>query len=137
MKKIFLTLVLLTMGINSHSQSKYDELIIKTEIIKQSEMMLDQMLLYYAKQKPTVPNNIWGKVKNSLKYNSFTTKVKNIFEKHYTQDEVNEFIETIDKYGLKAYKPKPVVTEAMYNLGKEFGKDLGVQINSKLKDLGY
>ena len=137
MKKIILTLLLLGISYSSFSQSKYDELLVKTEMVKQSEMMVDQMLGYYAKQKPTVPNDVWDKVKNKISYDSFVASIKSVFEKYYTLEEAKDLIATIDTYGLKAYKPKPKVTEAMYALGKGFGADIGKQINANLKALGY
>lgn len=122
---------------NSFSQSKYDELLAKTEMVKQSEMIVEQMLEYYAKQRPTIPNNVWKEVKDDIKYTSFVPEVKEVFEKYYTLEEVTILIEMIDNYGLKAYKPKPEVTQELYIIGKDLGKDIGNQINIKLKQFGY
>lgn len=137
LRKILLTLLLLGTSYSSFSQTKYDELLAKTGMVKQSEMMVDQMLGYYAKQRPTIPSDVWDKVKNKINYNSIVTSIKSVFEKYYTLEEAKDLIATIDTYGLKAYKPKPEVTETMYALGKGFGTDIGKQINANLKELGY
>lgn len=120
-----------------YSQSPYDVLLEKLEVNKQSKMMVGKMIDYFAKQRPNVSTTQWETIRIGIDYSGFSQDVKKIIEQYYTLEEVSNLIRMIDSYGIKAYKPKPEITEKMYVLGKGFGADIGKQINAKLKELGY
>lgn len=120
-----------------YSQDVYDILLDKIEITSQSKMMVEQVVSYYAKQKPNVTLEEWEKVKSKIDYSTFISSVKNVFKTYYTIEDAKTLIQTIEEYGINAYKPKPEVTKAMYVLGKGFGVQIGEQINAKLKDLEH
>lgn len=137
MKIAFLTLTILLSNLLYSQTDKYDLLLNRMNIKKQSELMVDQMIDAYAKQKPNVSPSVWNELKNQKLSSSYLLEIKKIFKENYTPKEVDNLITTIDKYGINAYTPKPEITQKMYDVGKQFGKNLGNQILIKLKSLGY
>lgn len=133
-KFLFLFFSFITLG---YSQSTYNTLIEKIEISNQSKVMVGQMVDYFSKQYPNVPKEQWETIKDEIDYTDFISEIKTMLTKHYTIEEANDLIETIDAYGIKSYRPKPEVTAAMYDLGKKFGVNVGNQIRTKLKKFGY
>ncbi len=138
MKNLFLILILLfSMNIYSQKMDKYDLLINKIQVREQSDMMIKQIVDAYAKQKSNIPITVWEEIKKMKLNATFIVDIKNLFKRNYTVKEVDALIATIDKYGVNAYKPKPEVTQKMYDIGKVFGKEIGNQIRAKLSSLGY
>jgi len=136
MKKTIIILFIITQSTLS-AQSVYDELIDKTQMVEQSQVMISQMLSMFAERIPDVPDKVWEEIQSEIDYQSFVDEIKNIFKKNYTEDEARELINTIDQNGINAITYKPEVTEAMYELGKKFGGNLGLYIRKRLKELGY
>lgn len=134
---LLLLILLLTTSIYSQKLDKYDLLLKKIMIKEQSDIMIKQMVDAYAKQKPNVPIKVWQHIKEMPFSNSFLVDVKKLFKENYTAKEVDVLISTLDKYGVNVYKPKPEITQKMYDIGNKFGKNVGNQIAIKLKALGY
>ncbi len=135
--KLFVTITLLILQYILSAQSVYDALIEKTQTVAQSQVMISQILSYYAKQRPDVPQKVWQEIQSEINYQSFVTEVKEIYRQYYTETEAQEIIDTIDQYGINAVTYKPEITEAMYELGRKFGKQIGEHVKEKLKELGY
>ncbi|TGD56846.1 DUF2059 domain-containing protein [Flavobacterium humi] len=107
------------------------------QIKQQSEMMVNSMIDAYAKQKPNIPAAVWQDIKKLHFNDVYLKEVKKVFQENYTEAEVKDLMATVDKYGINAYKPKPAITEKLYEVGKNFGKSVGIQIQNRLKKLGY
>jgi|GEM_PF-6001162 len=136
-KDFFLIIIMFSLNIYSQKMDKYDLLINEIKLKEQSESMVNQMIDTYKKQRPDIPLYVWQELKKQKLNGDYIIAVKNIFKENYTSKEVDNLITTIDKYGINAYTPKPEITQKMYDVGKQFGKNLGNQILIKLKSLGY
>ncbi len=111
-----------------------DKLFILTKTKETTEVMVKQVIGMYQKQYPNVSMMTWGNIESNINYQGYYKKVKQIYSSNYTDAEIKELIKlytpkTMDKYTAKTKK----VEQQLYNVGKEFGKEISQLINSKIK----
>ena len=111
-----------------------DKLFVLTKTKETTEVMVKQVIGMYQKQYPNVSMMTWGGIESSINYQGYYKKVKQIYSSNYTDAEIKELIKlytpkTMDKYNAKTKK----VEQQLYNVGKEFGKEISQLINSKIK----
>ena len=111
-----------------------DKLFILTKTKETTEVMVKQVIGMYKKQYPNVSMMTWGGIESNINYQGYYKKVKQIYSSNYTDAEIKELIKlytpkTMDKYTAKTKK----VEQQLYNVGKEFGKEISQLINSKIK----
>lgn len=136
MKNIFI----LTLLINStllFSQSKKDamvnQLLEVIETKKETEGMMGGIIRQFIKKKPNVPQEIEQEIQNSLKYEAYYQKVREVYVNNYTEEELEELSSLFQQGKKEMYKAKTEkIKGLLYQIGKEFGKESVQIINDRL-----
>jgi uncharacterized protein len=145
--KLILILFIILNSINIYSQEIPNEY--KNEVLKYFELtnsadlskqILNQMLDTFKKSLKQVPEEIWDDLKNEFE-NSSQDILENlipIYYKYYTIDDIKKLNEFYDsEIGKKIIKYQSQITKESYDIGVEWGKEIGNRILKNLKDKGY
>jgi hypothetical protein len=133
-KIILFCLVTSLYSFQTPKTASVDKLFVLTKTKETTEVMVKQVIGMYKKQYPNVSFMTWGGIESNINYQGYYKKVKQIYSSNYTDAEIKELIKlytpkTMDKYTAKTKK----VEQQLYNVGKEFGKEISQLINSKIK----
>jgi uncharacterized protein len=143
MKKLILIITLYFLSFNSYSQTPATKEHIKTllemtGIAKIGVQMMENMLVTFKKSAPNAPTEFWDEFMKEVKPETLIELTIPAYAKHYTDEEV---LQLIDFYrtplGKKVIEKMPLVAQESYVVGAEWGKKLGEQVISKLKEKGY
>ncbi len=99
--------------------------------------IVEQGIIYYQKQKPAVPKEVWKDIENSINYQPYLSRTEHIFNENYTQAEIKILIDEAKANPNKPPLFKNIVQQQLYDAGKEFGKNYGNLITQTLKSKGY
>lgn len=99
--------------------------------------MVDQGIIYYQKQKPTVPQQVWKDIKSSIDYQPYLNLVEQIFDENYTQAEIQSLIYEVKENPKVTPRFKQIVQQLLYDTGKEFGENYANYIKQILVQKGH
>lgn len=125
---------MLFFSFQSITNSDLEELFKVNSTKASTEAMVKEVIGMYKKRYTNVSFITWSSIESSINYNSYYKRIKQIYSSNYTDAEIKELIKlynpkAMDKYTLKTKK----VETKLYDAGKEFGKELSLLINSKIK----
>jgi uncharacterized protein len=145
--KLILVIFIILNNINIYSQEIPNEY--KNEVLKYFELtnsadlskqIVNQMIDTYKKSLKQVPEEIWDDLKNEFE-NSSQNILENlipIYYKYYTIDDIKKLNEFYDsEIGKKIIKYQSQIAKESYDIGVEWGKEIGNRILKNLKDKGY
>ena len=144
MKKIVVVLVLFITGsLFAQKGDVYDDFIWRLGTGAKAKIFADEYIDNLAATKKDIPVGVWNSVKSGINYRQFLQDAKEVIKNNYTEQEVTEILnfyaitQNANPGGELVYDQKPQVTEQMYNVGKDFGRQLNYQIKSLLDAKGY
>jgi hypothetical protein len=141
MKKTLLAAILLTSAITSHAQYRMattDDIITLTKTRESTRQIVDLYLNGYQKKRPEIPADVWKKIGAEIDYTPFINEVSALYKKNYTPEELSRmaaYLRSNDqqKYGVLAKR----IEKDLYAVSNNFGKNLALRVEEKLKALGY
>jgi len=136
---LFLMLMLVTSLSYSQEDSKskaIDALLEENKARENTEQIMLGLIRSYVNKKPNAPKSLEQEILKSLDWKSYMAKVKAAYAKAYTEEEIKELTELHRSGKMEQYKQKSErVSQALYDIGSEFGRESVKVIQQKLQ--GY
>ena len=146
MKKItvFLCFIYST-SISFAQDNDYDDTLRKMFDVSGSEnsykTVITQMVTLFKQQYPAVSEEIWNEFEDeflSTSLDELVDKLVPVYRKYLT---IQDLLEIIDFYqtpaGRKFAKNTPLIMQESMEIGKEWGMEIGRELDAKLKEMGY
>lgn len=140
MKKIVFALTLLV-STTLFAQDKYDIFIQKIKMEEQVKVFVNNYIDKLAGESNGINAAQWIQIKAKMDYSPYFLGIKSVLKNNYTIKELDEIIEANDivspanDTGQFIFNPKPAVKEQFYNISRNFGKQLNVQIKKQIEKL--
>ena len=142
MKKLTILLFICLASVSAFAQnSKTDKLKQLLELQGSAEMgetVIKTMIEAYKKAYPKVDPKIWDEFTTEMKGNEMISLVIPIYDKYYTESDIDELIAFYKTpIGKKSIELMPVIMQESMAVGQEWGKKIAEKITKKLKEKGY
>lgn len=129
-----LVLSLLTTIAFSQSSANIDKLLQVNKTKETTQARVKEVLAFYQKKYPNVSFMTWSGIEANINYQTYFAKVREAYRSSYSEAEIKELIKlynpkTMDQYEAKSKR----IEQKLYDIGKEFGKELSAQIQAKVK----
>lgn len=103
--------------------------------------IISQMLGMFRQQHTQVPENVWEELEEDflkISLDDLVTHLSPVYEKHLTQNDIQEIIKFYSTPIGKKYAEKtPLITQESMQAGQEWGMKIGMNLQQKLKEKGY
>jgi hypothetical protein len=144
MKKNFITIILLAFTIFSYSQ---DNVTSKSEKIKNlmkltgsgsiGVTVANNMIDSFKKSLPEVKDEFWNEFKNEIKAEDLVNLIIPIYDKYFTENEIDELIKFYNTpIGKKMISNLPVIMQESMQAGQKWGEAIGEKALAKLNEKG-
>ena len=143
MKKLLLIPVFLFATLLSQAQQKASKESIRTLLEMSGSarvgiQVMTNMIAAYRESYPQVPQAFWDDFLKEAKPETLVEMIIPVYEKHYTQEEVQGLIAFYQSpLGKKVITTMPLIAQESYSIGTEWGKKLAEQVGKKLQEEGY
>ena len=142
MKKIVFTVIFLALFTLSQGQTSKEVQIRKLLELSGSGKIGAQvgqnMIGLFKKKHAEVPEEFWTEVLNEFNSDAIIDMVIPIYDKYYTESEINELIVFYNsEIGKKMIATMPSVVQESMQAGQVWGKELAFKIVEKLKNKNY
>lgn len=140
------TIMLLSVVVTAHAQPQLNTqkekdiylLLELTKVKANVDDMVEKAIAYVQQQKPQVNQEVWQKVRKAVKFDQYLLQLVPIYDKHYTHEEIKALNRFFGSDAGKKYINKArTIGQESYTVGKDFGKEIGLVIQQKLKESGY
>lgn len=117
---------------NDLAEQVYNRLVISSRIIEYTNKYIDSK----RSEHPSVPNNTWELVKNSINYNNFKNNVLQILNNNLTSSQMQRLI---DEFSQRPSIPIPTlkIKKEMYDLMPNFQTVVNSKISQVLSNNGF
>lgn len=138
MKKIFLLGVFSLFGMVSAQASKQEKVKELMEITGSGNIgkyFADNMIGYMSKAYPDIPEFVLEEFKSEIKPNELQAMVVPIYEKHFTEKEIDDILMFYKTdTGKKLIEKLPIILQESTIIGEKWGKEIGQKVLNKLKE---
>lgn len=95
----------------------------------------DNMIDYLAKGYPDIPKFVLEEFKSEIKPNELQEMVVPIYEKHFTEKEIDDILMFYKTdTGKKLIEKLPIILQESTIIGEKWGKEIGQKVLNKLKE---
>ncbi len=145
-KFTFLGLLLILLSFNAIAQNNaFDNDIRKLLKITKTEESFQQMLPTMINQfkalRPDIPSSVWNTMQKEFHKegsSGLVDKMIPLYKKHFTHADIKGLINFFESPVGKKYADKtPALTQESMVIGQEWGKELAIKVQQKLKKKGY
>ncbi len=143
MKKTTLTFLLsgLTLFCFSQDSSKIASIKTLLEVTGSGKLgvqVIKTMFTSFRQSLPEVPEEFWSNFMKEVNPEVLTVMIIPIYDKHYTQTEINKMIEFYQTdLGKKIISTMPQIMQESMEVGKAWGQEVGKKVYDNLKEKGY
>lgn len=143
MKKslLILSFCVLSLSANAQDNSKNEKIKHLLELSGSSKMgiqVMNQMMESFQKSFSNVPQEFWEESKKEMKAEDITNLVIPIYDKYYTESDVDQLIAFYNSpIGKKMITTMPQVMQESMTAGQSWGKGIGEKVIARLKEKGY
>ncbi|CAN5534983.1 DUF2059 domain-containing protein [soil metagenome] len=96
------------------------------------------MITSFKQTYPDVPDEFWDNFKKELNADAIIDLVTPIYEKYYTETEIQQLIDFYQTaLGKKVIANMPAVMQESMEAGRLYGRELGEKVYKNLKNKGY
>lgn len=139
-KSLILILLTFIFGISfgqtlTSKQKKIKEVLELTGSGKIGEQMAHSLFIEYANMYPEVPAVFWENVKSKIKADDLIALIIPIYEKHYTEGDLDEMIRFYKTTtGQKIISTLPLIMEESMKVGEKWGEKIAKDVYKELID---
>ncbi|WP_297985406.1 DUF2059 domain-containing protein [uncultured Chryseobacterium sp.] len=135
MKKIII-IASLFVGVFSFAQTKKEKIEAFLQLTNSANMgiqMASQFLDSFKNTYPDVPNEFWEEIKKEMKPEDIENMIIPIYEKHFTEKEIDDFIAFYNTpSGKKMIEKMPIVFQESQAVGQEWGRGIAKKVFEKI-----
>lgn len=123
---------------STSKQNKVRELLIVTKTDVLALQTMDQMIKVFQNSYAAVDTKFWEEFKKEIDNNRLIDLMIPIYEKHYTEEEIQELINFYNTpIGKKTIENLPKITQESMEVGQQWGLELAQKVQAKLKQDGH
>ncbi|SEP60484.1 DUF2059 domain-containing protein [Flavobacterium urocaniciphilum] len=143
MKKIF-SIVLIVFSVFTYSQNntntkkeKIKQLVVLTGSGNLGVSIADNMIEIFKKNAPNIEDQFWNEFKKEIKPDDLVNLVVPIYDKHFTESEIDDLIKFYNTpVGKKMISKLPEIMQESMEVGQRWGEEIGEKALKKLKEKG-
>ncbi|MEO6228988.1 MAG: DUF2059 domain-containing protein [Ferruginibacter sp.] len=96
------------------------------------------MITSFKQTYTDVPDEFWDNFKKELDADAITNMVIPIYEKYYTETEIQQLIDFYQTaLGKKVIANMPAIMQESMEAGRQYGQKIGEKVYKDLKDKGF
>jgi hypothetical protein len=138
---LILSFCILSLSVNAQNNSKTEKIKQLLELSGSGKMgiqVMNQMMDSFKKSFTNVPQEFWDECKKEMKSEDITNMVIPIYEKYYTETDINQLITFYNSpIGKKMIATMPQIMQESMTAGQSWGKQIGQRVLAQLKEKGY
>jgi len=135
-----LSICLVTLSIQAQTSTKREKIQKLLEISGAGKIgiqVMNQMMSNFKSSYNTVNQQFWDDFKNEVKAEDIVNLVIPIYEKHYSEQDIEQLIIFYKSpIGQKAIAVTPVISQESMVAGQQWGIEIGKKVIDKLKEKG-
>ena len=135
-----LSICLVTLSIQAQTSTKREKIQKLLEISGAGKIgiqVMNQMMSNFKSSYNTVNQQFWDDFKNEVKAEDIVNLVIPIYEKHYSEQDIEQLIIFYKSpIGQKAIVVTPVISQESMVAGQQWGIEIGKKVIDKLKEKG-
>lgn len=133
-RTVLIFIALVSVSFQSGLNPNIEKLLQVSQTKQNTEEKVKEVLSMYKKKYPNVSIMTWGGIEESINYQTYYAKIRQVYRSSYSDAEIKELIKlynpkTMDQYMAKSKR----VEQKLYDVGKEFGKELSAHIQARVK----
>lgn len=108
-----------------------------TGMAKVADQMIGQMFDSFSKNVPSVPPEVWDRMKKKMKADDLIELLTPVYDKYYTQEDLDGMIAFYrTPLGQKVVRTLPDVSREGFEIGQAWGKQKGEEVIKELRSEG-
>jgi len=133
-KKHFLLIISLFITSISIAQDNYEAFFKSLQIENQITLLIEQHINSLKQSRSDVPLAKWNEIKSQIEYRSYIEKMQETVKKYYSEQEIEKILIESNYKNTRKIKhtPKPQLMSHLFRIGKEFARDMNLQIRRAL-----
>ncbi len=138
MKELIL-IFFLSISISSRCQESkvylVEELISITNLENDVSQILDSFIKEYKNVYENIPSSYWNDIRESFNKKKLINDTKKVYQKSFTEEELKELINFYKLNKKQEFeRKKSKINNELYSIGKSFGENISIFIQSKIKN---
>jgi hypothetical protein len=131
---IFLSVTSSSISQNNNKAKSIDLLLEEIKAKESTELIIGAVIKQYLNKTPNAPSSIDKEINKSIDYSSYYIKVRDTYNKAFSESEIKELIYIHQSGNKELFKKKSErVSNELYDIGNSFGKEAVKIIVAKLK----